>query len=93
MTVRIPTGAMPKSKLSAHPKERLRNCLVICSPKSARSGARSVNRLLEKLSPGKLLLPLLAFGSADVESLMLEGIVIEYVWPMTDYRGGPKPSE
>ena len=54
--VKRPIGPNPSSKLSAQPIDMLRNRFVICSPKRAKSGARSVKRLLEKLSPGNTLL-------------------------------------
>jgi hypothetical protein len=51
ITVIIPRGPMARSTSSAQPILMLRNCLVTCSPKRVRRGARSEKRLLENSSP------------------------------------------
>jgi len=51
--VKIPKGPMATITLSAQPIDRLKNCFVAWSPKSARSGARSLTKLVAKSSAPK----------------------------------------
>lgn len=51
--VSIPKGPMATIILSAQPVDTLKNCFVAWSPKSARSGARSLTKLVAKSSAPK----------------------------------------
>lgn len=69
ITVMIPRGPMASSILSAHPMDKLRNCLVTCSPNRVSKGARSLKRLFENSSPANSVLVGAPPGAVDVGAM------------------------